>query len=202
MTVTFHDKVLRYLRTAKRSSMEALSHKHRHERERVCCREVERVHAAVLGAHVRSCCLLPLEMYLEEGIPLVCYLRDQPHAELVETSEQSCHAFLSFSNVAAATPALKVGCIQDTAMGHDCFAARPCLPSVMLTLCKGSPPKAVLLYALYADFLLGAARLWRCPAAICRKSVSCLCSVSFINQFLPPWLLSASSRMPRVVAKT
>ena len=67
------------------------------------------MHAAVLGTHERSCCLLPLEMYLEEGIPLVCYLRDQPHAELVETSEQSCHAFLSFSNAAATTPALKVG---------------------------------------------------------------------------------------------
>ena len=74
------------------------------------CREVERVHAAVLGAHVRSQCMLPLEMYLEEGIPLVCYLRDQPYAQLVETSEQSCHAFLSFSNATAATPALKVAC--------------------------------------------------------------------------------------------
>ena len=60
---------------------------------------MERVHAAVLGAHVRSECMLPLEMYLEEGIPLVCYIRDQPYAELVETSEQSCHAFLSFSFV-------------------------------------------------------------------------------------------------------
>ena len=74
------------------------------------CREVERVHAAVLGAHVRSRCMLPLEMYLEEGIPLVCYLRHQPHAELVETSEQSMHAFLSISNANAATPALKVAC--------------------------------------------------------------------------------------------
>lgn len=74
------------------------------------CREVERVHAAVLGGHVRSRCMLPLEMYLEEGIPLVCYLRHQPHAELVETSEQSMHAFLSISNANAATPALKVAC--------------------------------------------------------------------------------------------
>lgn len=71
-------------------------------------REVERVHAAVVGEHVRHGCLLPLEMYLEEGIPLVCYVRQQPFAELVETSEQSCHAFLSFSNAAAPTPALKV----------------------------------------------------------------------------------------------
>lgn len=68
------------------------------------------MHAAVVGRHVRSQCLLPLEMYLEEGIPLVTYIRDQPYAQLVETSEQSCHAFLSFSNAAAATPALKVAC--------------------------------------------------------------------------------------------
>lgn len=75
------------------------------------------MHAALLGAHVRSGCLLPLEMYLEEGIPLVCYLRHQPYAELVETSEQSCHAFLSFSNAAAATPALKVPC------AHNCHSS-------------------------------------------------------------------------------
>lgn len=68
------------------------------------------MHAAVVGSHVRSVCLLPLEMYLEEGIPLVCYLRHHPFAQLVETSEQSCHAFLSFSNAAAATSALKVAC--------------------------------------------------------------------------------------------
>ena len=84
------------------------------------CREVERVHAAVLGAHVRSQCMLPLEMYLEEGIPLVCYLRDQPYAQLVETSEQSCHAFLSFSNASAATPALKVACHSNDISYQSC----------------------------------------------------------------------------------
>lgn len=61
-----------------------------------------------MGAHRRSHCLLPLEMYLEEGIPLVCYVRDGPHAEMVELPEQSCHAFLSFSNAAAKPPSLKV----------------------------------------------------------------------------------------------
>ena len=81
---------------------------------------VERVHAAVLGAHVRSQCMLPLEMYLEEGIPLVCYLRDQPYAQLVETAEQSCHAFLSFSNASAATPALKVACCPIATRQHSC----------------------------------------------------------------------------------
>ena len=72
------------------------------------CRKLERVHAAVMGAHQRSQCLLPLEMYLEEGIPLVCHVRDGPHAEMVELPEQSCHAFLSFSNAAAKPPSLKV----------------------------------------------------------------------------------------------
>ena len=74
----------------------------------VMCRQVERVHAAVLGAHERHACLPPLEMYLEEGIPLVCYVRDQGHAQMVELPEQSCHAFLSFSNAAASPPCIKV----------------------------------------------------------------------------------------------
>ncbi|KAL0040081.1 hypothetical protein WJX79_005501 [Trebouxia sp. C0005] len=73
-------------------------------------RQVERVHAAVMGAHERHACLLPLEMYLEEGIPLVCYIRDQGHAQMVELPEQSCHAFMSFSNAAAPPPCIKVSC--------------------------------------------------------------------------------------------
>jgi len=48
-------------------------------------------------------------MYLEEEIPLVCYIRDKPYAEMVELPEQSCHCFLSFSNASADPPALKVG---------------------------------------------------------------------------------------------
>ncbi len=66
------------------------------------------MHAAVLRGHVRHGCLLPLEMYLEEGIPLVCYMRAQPYAEMVELPEQSCHCFMSFANACADTPALKV----------------------------------------------------------------------------------------------
>lgn len=72
-------------------------------------RKLERVHAAVMGAHKRHGCLLPLEMYLEEDIPLVCYIRDKAYAEMVELPEQSCHCFLSFSNASADPPALKVG---------------------------------------------------------------------------------------------
>ncbi|DBA98053.1 TPA: hypothetical protein ACH3X3_012881 [Trebouxia sp. C0006] len=73
-------------------------------------RKLERVHAAVLGAHERHACLLPLEMYLEEGIPLVCHVRDQGHAQMVELPKQSCHAFMSFSNAAASPPCIKVSC--------------------------------------------------------------------------------------------
>ncbi|KAL0045003.1 hypothetical protein WJX82_004834 [Trebouxia sp. C0006] len=73
-------------------------------------RQVERVHAAVLGAHERHACLLPLEMYLEEGIPLVCHIRDQGHAQMVELPEQSCHAFISFANAQSPEPSLKVSC--------------------------------------------------------------------------------------------
>ena len=75
---------------------------------RVMCRKLERVHAAVLGAHERHACLLPLEKYLEEGIPLVCHVRDQGHAQMVELPKQSCHAFMSFSNAAASPPCIKV----------------------------------------------------------------------------------------------
>ena len=73
------------------------------------CRQVERVHATVLGAHERHMCLLPLEMYLEEGIPLVCHICDQGHAQMVELPEQSCHAFISFANAQSPEPSLKVG---------------------------------------------------------------------------------------------
>lgn len=58
-------------------------------------RRVEQLHAAVVGAHARHAQLLPLEMYLEAGIPLVLYVRDSPHAEMLELPEQSCHAFIS-----------------------------------------------------------------------------------------------------------
>ena len=76
------------------------------------CRQVERVHAAVLGAHERHACLLPLEMYLEEAIPLACYIRDQGHAQMVELPEQSCHAFISFANAQGPEPSLKVASKQ------------------------------------------------------------------------------------------
>ena len=61
-----------------------------------------------MGAHQRSQCALPLEMYLEEGIPLVCLVRDGPFAEMVELPEQSCHCFLSISNTDAEPHSFKV----------------------------------------------------------------------------------------------
>ena len=66
------------------------------------------MHAAVMGAHKRHGYLLPLEMYLEEDISLVCYIRDKPYAEMVELPEQSCHCFMSFGNAFQANPSLKV----------------------------------------------------------------------------------------------
>ena len=74
-------------------------------------RQLERVHGAVVGAHGRHANLLPLEMYLEEGIPLVLYVRDSPHAEMVELPEQSCHAFISFGTAHGTStlpPSIKV----------------------------------------------------------------------------------------------
>ncbi|PRW59252.1 hypothetical protein C2E21_2426 [Chlorella sorokiniana] len=73
-------------------------------------RKVMRVHAAVAGRHTRHGQLLPLEVYLEEGIPLVLHVRDYPRATLCELCEQSLHAFVSFSTVACSPPALKVSC--------------------------------------------------------------------------------------------
>ena len=79
-----------------------------------------------MGAHKRHGCLLPLEMYLEEDIPLVCYIRDKAYAEMVELPEQSCHCFLSFSNASADPPALKVGllwvcCAQNARPAYACW---------------------------------------------------------------------------------
>ena len=91
----------------------------------LCCRELERVHAAVMGAHKRHGCLLPLEMYLEEGIPLVCYVRDKPYAEMVELPEQSCHCFLSFSNASAEHPSLKVCCLSHLNTGDIALSCCP-----------------------------------------------------------------------------
>ena len=75
------------------------------------CRKLERAHAAIFGDHSRHSQLLPLEFYLEEGIPLVLHVRDGPNMQLVELPEQSCHAFLTFGNVESPLPALKVGLI-------------------------------------------------------------------------------------------
>lgn len=70
------------------------------------------MHAAIFGNHSRHTQLLPLEFYLEEGIPLVLHVRDGPNMQLVELPEQSCHAFLTFGNVESLVPSLKVGLIS------------------------------------------------------------------------------------------
>ncbi len=67
---------------------------------------MERLHAAVTGTHNRHGQLLPLEAYLEEGIPLVLALREGP-PEMVELPEQSMHAFITWANAASPHPALK-----------------------------------------------------------------------------------------------
>ena len=70
------------------------------------------MHAAIFGDHSRHSQLLPLEFYLEEGIPLVLHVRDGSNMQLVELPEQSCHAFLSFGNVESPLPSLKVGVVS------------------------------------------------------------------------------------------
>ncbi|KAK9831777.1 hypothetical protein WJX74_008932 [Apatococcus lobatus] len=72
-------------------------------------RKMERVHAAATGGHRRHGQLLPLEAYLEEGIPLVLALRQGP-PEMVELPEQSMHAFITWANITSPHPALKVSC--------------------------------------------------------------------------------------------
>ena len=52
--------------------------------------------------------LLPLEMYLEEGIPLVMYIRNRPFVETVELPVLSTHAFLTFNSASSQLPAFKV----------------------------------------------------------------------------------------------
>lgn len=56
------------------------------------------LHETVIGTGVRHAGLLPLEMYLEAGIPLVIYLRDKGFPELVELPEQSNHAFITYGH--------------------------------------------------------------------------------------------------------
>ncbi|KAK9807920.1 hypothetical protein WJX73_002288 [Symbiochloris irregularis] len=73
-------------------------------------RKLERLHELLLGAHGRHSNLLPLEMYLEEDIPVVTYVRSSPHAEMVELPEQSCHAFISFATAHGTLPCIKVSC--------------------------------------------------------------------------------------------
>ncbi|KAK9803862.1 hypothetical protein WJX73_009944 [Symbiochloris irregularis] len=101
-------------------------------------RKLERLHELLLGAHGRHSNLLPLEMYLEENIPVVAYVRSSPHAEMVELPEQSCHAFISFATAHGTLPCIKVSC-NDWCLRRElassyllerlvgaCDRARPC----------------------------------------------------------------------------
>ena len=114
-----------------------------------------------MGAHKRHGCLLPLEMYLEEDIPLVCYVRDKPYAEMVELPEQSCHCFMSFSNAAAPHPSLKVCCWAPSHLRTGSL----CLPS-------GST-----MHAIYADINCGQMMpfiwCWLQPVCSCSREICC-----------------------------
>ncbi len=139
------------------------------------CRQVERVHAAVLGAHERHACLLPLEMYLEEGIPLVCYVRDQGHAQMVELPEQSCHAFMSFANAQSPEPSLKVGSKR-----WELFTISLCASDQLETawLCPALPPlDAVIVRALIAVVLCHPRQLQQCY--VCRTKLYHLCTSAY-----------------------
>mmetsp|Transcript_518 Transcript_518/g.1827 ORF Transcript_518/g.1827 Transcript_518/m.1827 type:complete len:759 (+) Transcript_518:224-2500(+) len=70
---------------------------------------LERVHALLTDNHIRGRRMLPLEMYLEEEIPLVIYHRRGPHSELIEFPEQSCHACISYLGLDSPQAALPVG---------------------------------------------------------------------------------------------
>ncbi len=136
------------------------------------CRQVERVHAAVLGAHERHACLLPLEMYLEEGIPLVCHIRDQGHAQMVELPEQSCHAFISFANAQSPEPSLKVGSKR-----WELFAVSLCAFGQLEAawLCPALPPlDAVTLPALITVALCHPKQLQQ--LYVCQTMLCCWCT--------------------------
>ena len=104
------------------------------------CRKLERVHAAILGDHSRHSQLLPLEFYLEEGIPLVLHARDGSNMQLVELPEQSCHAFLTFGNVESPLPSLKVGVVSASTYVGACVILEvfPGHPTPCETALRGS----------------------------------------------------------------
>ena len=139
------------------------------------CRQVERVHAAVLGAHERHTCLLPLEMYLEEGIPLVCHIRDQGNAQMVELPEQSCHAFISFAIAQSPEPSLKVGSKR-----WELFAVSLCAFGQLEAawLCPASPPlDAALVCALITGALCHPRQLQQ--RYVFHMMLCCLCTSAY-----------------------
>ncbi|GMH34497.1 hypothetical protein BSKO_02331 [Bryopsis sp. KO-2023] len=73
-------------------------------------RKLDRIHQAIFGTFERHGQLLPIEMYLEEGIEMVTYLRDQGYAECVELPILSSHAFISHGTLFSSPPPYKVSC--------------------------------------------------------------------------------------------
>eukprot|EP00884_Botryococcus_braunii_P000886 jgi/Botrbrau1/10799/Bobra.0064s0005.1 len=87
-------------------------------------RKVEELHMSVLGSCARHICLLPLEMYLQAGIPLVMYVRDKGYSELVELPEQSNHAFITF------------GYAPSMGFQHDATVGKPVYPHSLKVSCN------------------------------------------------------------------
>ncbi|CAD7702303.1 unnamed protein product [Ostreobium quekettii] len=85
-------------------------------------RRLERVHSTLFRSHKRHRYLLPLDMYLEEGIPLVLYIRNSQSAEMVELPFLSTHAFLTFTSATSQPPAYKVSC-NDLCLTKEPFVA-------------------------------------------------------------------------------
>jgi hypothetical protein len=85
-------------------------------------RALARCHAAATGAHSRHGQLLPLEVYLEEGLALVTAVRAGAEPSLCELCQQSTHAFVSFGTADSHPPALKASC-NDFDLAWDLDAA-------------------------------------------------------------------------------
>lgn len=73
-------------------------------------RRVQRVNAAVVGAHTRHGQLLPPEFYLYDGADLVTAIRSGPAPLLAEMCTQSVHAFITFAGLASEPRAIKAAC--------------------------------------------------------------------------------------------
>ncbi len=69
---------------------------------------VLQIHTDWTGDCERSQVLLAPDAYLQAGLHMVLYTRSGQVPELVETPEQSCHAFISLGDAQSQPPAHKV----------------------------------------------------------------------------------------------